>query len=201
MSGKGLAKVTPSDVITGVDFSDEISAVKGQLTTKVALSRKVKESWAELSSFLSQHGCNMGYRRKDIDQLDGYVSSVTVYDTPKKVVPSKIERDMLEYGSRGNYAESFARSKDFNFLKQSQPKAAKLIEDMMNVYNNPTRQPDKTVNVEKTEKAREKARSLIRNYVDAVISSEENAEAMQTVGDYVDVVEKVAKIAGSGSSN
>lgn len=195
---KGLATITPQTVVTDVDFSEEINAVKGQLTTKVALSKKVKESWAELSSFLSQHGCNMGYRRKDIDQLDGYVSSVKVYDKPKKVSPPKLEREMQEQNVNGSYVDNFVRSRDFNFFKSAHPKAAKYLEEMQTIYNNPTRQPNAELNVEKTEAAQEKARNLIKTYVDAVIASEENAEAMKTVGEYVDVVEKVAKIAGSG---
>lgn len=196
-SNKELAKITPSSVVTGVDFSDEINAVKGQPTTKVALSKEVKKTWSELSSFLSQHGCNMGYRRKDIDQLDGFVSSVKVYEKPKKIVAPKLEREMKDAGVSGSSSDNFTGSRDFDLLKQAHPKAAKFIEDMKNVYRNPTRQPSETVDEEKTEIARNQAKQLIKDYVNAVIASEENAEAMQAVGEYVDVVEKVAKIAGS----
>lgn len=195
---KPNSEITPATVQT-VDFSEEIQSVKTQLTTRTAAQTRIKTTWQEVAKLLEKYGVEVPYRRVDIGDVRRYLSNIKVMQKPQELKLSALEKELAEMGLTGRQTNNFVNSEEMRVFEKHEPKAAKTLRSMANVYDNPTKQPRAEVNEGATEKARNEVSKAIDAYATAVIDFEENAESIKAVGEYVGIVEKVATVAATAN--
>jgi hypothetical protein len=190
--------ITVSSLTTNLVFDQKINSVNDALGTRSAAKKEIKTAWAKVCVILQEYEIEIPARRWDPVKALNEVRSIVVYQPQdKRLDDEEAVKRARDYAY--DVRDLVKHRKYMEYLEAKFKGLTKEFDDLLEL--NELAQKSKVEDKEKTKEGRDKLRTAIREYINAIEKFDETVESVADVREFISVAKDVAEISAIANGN